>query len=273
MSESITSQEQLDDLKIKALNAFAHSLNVCRQELSQQIVQEEITYRYAIIRAYSKVLLIAREIYTLLVKGYPEGAFSLSRSLHEAAVIINTLLTGASSNNNELLEHFFDAAEIARIQIELTEVKWFIEKDANFKPAQERLDQLTSELEQYKIKYPDHRFKDYWWANANTFHELAESSNFSKNYIYKHVSGNVHFNAYNTLHCIDSSENSILIGETDKGIELPLWFSTLTLYCIAGIIKEQMPDLISSSVLTALEAGHQAASELKVQTIEYNNRQ
>ena len=98
MSEHITRLHDVDSLQADVLNALAKSIDKCRTELSQLNVQEERTYRYAIIRSYSNVLLTSCEVYTLLKEGYPEGALSLSRSLYEAMVIINKLLKGASSN-------------------------------------------------------------------------------------------------------------------------------------------------------------------------------
>lgn len=67
---------------------------------------------------------------------------------------------------------------------------------------------------------------------------------------------------------IDMSEDSIVIGNTNKGIELPLWYTCLTLHVIVGIIHAEMPDLISGIILPSLESVSNAASTLLQKSIK-----
>lgn len=268
MSEHITRLHDVDSLQADVLNALAKSIDKCRTELSQLNVQEERTYRYAIIRSYSKVLLTSCEVYTLLKEGYPEGALSLSRSLYEAMVIINKLLKGASSNDDQIIECFFDAAIISQLQIDIESAKWVLNKDTHHRSTQMYLENRNKELEIYQAKYPGNKFKDYWWAGVDSFRALADKTDFPKDYMYKRACGNVHFNAYNAMHYIDMSEDSIVIGNTNSGIELPLWYASLTLYIIVGIIHAEMPDLISDDILLSLEATTKSASTLLQKAIK-----
>ena len=244
------------------LNQFAWSIDLCRNELMCKKIKEERTYEYAIVRAYSKVLLTCCEIHTLLYNGYPEGALALSRSLYEALVIVDILLKAERAEDEVLLEKFFDAAEIERIKKALKELEWRIEHVPQDEEALGQKEELEKLLQDYSEKHGDKKFRDYWWAGCNSFEELSKESDFSKAYMYSRTSGCVHFNAYNVFTYVDTEEERILIGDTNKGGEMPLWYSSLCLSCICGIIREKHPGLISGVTATMLRQLHDNASDL-----------
>jgi len=233
----------------KALDRFAELLDLCREEIVNLTLVEERTYEYAIGRAYSKVLLTACEICVLLSQGFPEGALALSRSMYEALVIISTLLEGKRNDDQTLIDRFFDAAEITTIKINLDRAKWVSDNAPHHTLAHKAKEETASKLQSYKDKYNRKDFKDYWWANADSFTKLAERSGFSKAPMYSRVSGNVHFNAYDVFTYIDTEEQCVLIGETYKGLELPLWFTSHCLHCICGLLHGSYPILVSESLL------------------------
>ena len=235
------------------INEYAEALDLCRKELSQLTVVEERTYDYAIIRAYSKVLLTCCEIYILLKEGYPEGAFALSRNIYEALVIIKTLLTGKQSNNDVLVKRFFDAVEIKRIKIGLESIQYILNRESHNSSAIDAQKKLSEQLDKFIKKYECQFKNDYWWANVCNFTELAKNSSFPKAYTYQRASGNVHFNAYSIFTYANLDESCILIGDTSKGIEFPLQHSTLWLYCICGLLNESYPRLVTTSTLEKLK--------------------
>ena len=59
------------------MELFKKSVEASREALSKIEVREELTYHYAIIRVYSKMLLSSCAIYTLLINGYPDDAMAL----------------------------------------------------------------------------------------------------------------------------------------------------------------------------------------------------
>ena len=91
---------------IPMMELFRKSVNASREALANVEVREELTYHYAIIRVYSKMLVTSCAIYTLLINGYPDDAMALCRQLYESLVIIDTLLKGKQKNDTELLERF-----------------------------------------------------------------------------------------------------------------------------------------------------------------------
>jgi len=261
-----------DTERIIAIDNFRKAIDACRTKLSQTMVQAELSYRYAIIRSYSKTLLRACEIYTLLREGYPEGSFALARSLHEAMIIIDSLLKGSSTNDQLLLQRFFDAANISQLQIDITSAKFVLEKGLDVQEASLLRDKSENELQRYKAKYPNVKnFRDYWWANASTFSSLANIGGFTNDYMYKHSSQNMHFNAYTVFNYLDKQEDSLLIGTTYSGFELPLWFSSLCLSCIVIAIHHQMPDLVSSDEISLLMLAKQKAFDLLKNKMQQNS--
>lgn len=244
------------------LTLFRDSIDTCRKELTPLSIIDERTYEYAIIRAYGKALLTCCEIYTLLKAGYPEGALALSRSLYEAMVLIEILLQGRSENDSAMIERFFDMIDISRINNDLTTVSWVLKQEPNNTRAQQEKVCLEQHLDIFKKKHQCERFGDYWWTGKNNMGELAGSSGFAKAYMYQRTSGNVHFNVFDIFTYSDMSDNKILVGATDKGLELPLWYATLCLRVICGIIHGNCPDLVSRSTVERIECAAQAASLL-----------
>ena len=186
-------EKRIEPRIAEALNQFAELLNLCREELSKLTLVEDRTYEYAIGRAYSKVLLSCCEIYLLLNNGFPEGALALSRSVYEALVVISILLKGKKENNTDLIDKFFDAAEISALKIDQDRAEWVSKTDPNCQLATEIEKEITNKLQEYTNKHKRKDFRDYWWADAATFADLAKRSGFSKSPMYKRLSGNVHF--------------------------------------------------------------------------------
>lgn len=242
-------EKEIEPRIAEALSQFAELLDLCRDEIEYLTLVEAQTYEYAIGRAYSKVLLTTCEICVLLSQGFPEGALALSRSLYEALVIISTLLEGKRNNDQSLIERFFDAAEITTIKIDHDRAKWVSDNAPHHMLAHKAKEETASKLQRYKDKYNRKDFRDYWWANASSFAVLAERSGFSKAPMYSRVSGNVHFNAYDVFTYIDTEEPGVLIGETYKGLALPLWFTSHCLHCICGLLHGSYPILVSECLL------------------------
>lgn len=59
---------------IPMMELFRKSVNASREALTKVEVREELTYHYAIVRVYSKMLVTSCAIYTLLINGYPDDA-------------------------------------------------------------------------------------------------------------------------------------------------------------------------------------------------------
>ena len=204
------------------LDEYADILNKIRNKLVQISVVEESTFRYAIVRLFARATLSMCEIYTLMNNGYPEGAFALSRQIYETIVLMDYLTK--HKNDEAMIERYFDDIEITKIKIQIEREKY----------AQKEVTVSTTEaLNKYAEKYPDfcnsnNSFSDYWWIKKGCkFAEIAQETNFPKDYMYKQTSSIIHLSSFNSTVYVLNEQNRILIGDTYDGIEEAGWYSML----------------------------------------------
>ena len=241
---------------IPMMELFRKSVNASREALAKVEVREELTYHYAIVRVYSKMLVTSCAIYTLLINGYPDDAMALCRQLYESLVIIDTLLKGKQKNDTELLERFMDAPVIMALRDDYETLSYALKHDPNDQYAKSQMKMLDQEIQKYTQKYQKDRidaFKDYWWSGYDSFGKMAQQSDFPKGYMYSLLSDKVHMNALGAFLYLDNSEPGIPLGKVDGGKQQPLWYASLFLYCSAGIINDHYPEMCPQSVIDLLK--------------------
>ena len=57
---------------VPILNRFKEAIDACVEALETVEVRKELTYHYAIVRVYSKMIVTSSAIYTLLINGFPD---------------------------------------------------------------------------------------------------------------------------------------------------------------------------------------------------------
>lgn len=168
---------------IPMMELFRKSVNVSREALAKVEVREELTYHYAIVRVYSKMLVTSCAIYTLLINGYPDDAMALCRQLYESLVIIDTLLKGKQKNDTELLERFMDAPAIMELKNDYEMVLYALKHDSNNQHAKSQLDMINNGSQKYLQKYRKDEikdFKDYWWSGYDNLTKWLSKATFKK---------------------------------------------------------------------------------------------
>lgn len=164
---------------IPMMELFRKSVNASREALAKVEVREELTYHYAIVRVYSKMLVTSCAIYTLLINGYPDDAMALCRQLYESLVIIDTLLKGKQKNDTELLERFMDAPAIMELKNDYEMVLYALKHDPNNQHAKSQLDMINNGSQKYLQKYRKDEikdFKDYWWSGYDNLTKISETN-------------------------------------------------------------------------------------------------
>ena len=241
---------------IPMMELFRKSVNASREALAKVEVREELTYHYAIVRVYSKMLVTSCAIYTLLINGYPDDAMALCRQLYESLVIIDTLLREKQKNDTELLERFMDAPAIMALRDDNETLLYVLKHDPNDQYAKSQMELINKEIQKYTQKYQKDKieaFKDYWWSGYDSFGKMAQQSDFPKGYMHSLLSDKVHMNALGAFHYLDNSEPGIPLGDVDGGKQQPLWYTSLFLYCSAGIIHDHYPEMCPQSVIDLLK--------------------
>ncbi len=218
--------------KVEGLNYYGNTLDAIRQLLNKQLVVEEQTYKYAQIRIFSRMTLSMCEIFVLASNGYPNGAFSLSRQVYEGLVIMDYLR--AHSHDRYLIGRFFDSSSISSLRL-LRQAK---------ADGQQSTQKEEQQLERYSKKYPcfcdkKGRFSDYWWAGQDfSFTKLSNQTRFKSNYMYKYSCEITHMSFLNSFLNLGSNENDILIGQSEDGYNVPLWFAMICFADAMNIFSE-----------------------------------
>lgn len=234
------------------LNQFRKAIDTCRNALQKAEVKEELSYEYTIVRIFSKMMVTSCAIYTLLINGYPDDAMAPCRQLYESLVIIDTLLRGYQENNTSLLERFMDARKIAALKNDYKRLMCIFSRNAEDEAVKEQMRRIEKEIEPYLSKYHKSQmkdFRDYWWSGYNSFSDMADHCAFPKYYVYSLLSDKVHMNASGVFHYLDDSEPGLILGSTSKGKELPLYYTSLFLYCTTGIIHNAFPEMCPENVI------------------------
>ncbi len=240
------------------INALGEAIDFCREKVSSSSIIQNRTFEYAIILLYSRLLLTMCEIYTLLLNGYPEGAMSLWRNTYENIVITNYLFKNKC--DKDLIERFFDSVDVSAWIEDRKTLEWYSKNCPDNSEIQQKLNYAENELRKYAVKYPEYcdvsklRFSDYWWVKKGcTFAKLSDETDFPKNYMYNIASSKLHASLFSSVFYIDNSEEGILIGETEKGLEIPLHYSALNLAVSTMMINDIFPDLGLSKVIDKLK--------------------
>ncbi len=240
------------------INALGEAIDFCREKVSSSSIIQNRTFEYAIILLYSRLLLTMCEIYTLLLNGYPEGAMSLWRNTYENIVITNYLFKNKC--DKDLIERFFDSVDVSAWIEDRKTLEWYSKNCPDNSEIQQKLNYAENELRKYAVKYPEYcdvsklRFSDYWWVKKGcTFAKLSDETDFPKNYMYNIASSKLHASLFSSVFYIDNTEEGILIGETEKGLEIPLHYSALNLAVSTMMINDIFPDLGLSKVIDKLK--------------------
>lgn len=211
----------LDEEDAKRLNYYGNAIDTVRQLLSKQRVIEERTYKYAQTRIFARMTLSMCEILVLASNGYPNGAFSLSRQVYEGLVIMDYLRDHSSDEN--LIERFFDSSSISSLRL-LRQAKADGQQSTQIEDQQ--LEDYAKRNSSFCDKYG--RFKDYWWAGKDfSFIKLSNQTRFKSNYMYKYACEITHMSFLNSFLHLGNNENDILIGQSEKGYDTPLWFAMI----------------------------------------------
>ena len=218
--------------KKKRLLCYGSTIDAVRQILSEQQVIEEQTYKYAQTRIFSRMTLSMCEIFVLSSNGYPNGAFALSRQVYEGLVIMDYLR--AYSCDKNLIERFFDSSSISSLRL-LRQAKADGQQSTQIEDQQ---------LGNYAKKYScfcdaNGRFRDYWWAGKDfSFTKLSSLTRFKSNYMYKYSCEITHMSFLNSFLHLGNNENDILIGQSEDGYNVPLWFAMICFADAMNIFSE-----------------------------------
>lgn len=124
-------------------------------------------YSNLLLFAASKTIITAREILTLSIVGYPNGAFALSRNLYEQLITLSFLY------NHKAEPDFQDYIEDYHLDFERQQNKYLRFRAERITNDKAEIDKLNAENERIKKHAHKKGKKNYWWAGCESFEQFA----------------------------------------------------------------------------------------------------
>lgn len=232
------------------LHELDNIIDSFENEVYNYVATHEISAKYdytnALLELCGKVMVVFREIITLVSFGYPDGALSLARNLYEQMIFLCFFENRRSEEGfqNIVADYYLDGMIKAAM-----EEKYFYEYCSEdtvlLQQAKERIKELKQKAHRKPVK------RDYWWADADSFVALAEkvrkeqpsdASEFvlflqKLHLTYKQACLMLHASSVgNAVRLGEKIENCISTAPVKRGHGTPLWFATASFICVVGVI-------------------------------------
>lgn len=237
-------------------------------------------YSNILLFSASKSVLTFREIITLCLNGYSDGALSLTRNLYEQFIILMYFEINENSNDfKSIVEKYFLDYDICRLKA--------LKYEAEYCSGNEKKkEQIENQLKQIRQTVNNKCSQDYWWAGKDGFKDMVDTvmnslekiqtgaiETISKRHLlYKRACVSIHAGSMgnsvrlgidNSLPIIDTSENL-------NGQSIPLYFATTTFryICCKVCSKFKIAYIEYNNALITLENYYYNKSSLNNNTKE-----
>lgn len=204
----------------------------------------EENYHTILLNIVGKAILTTRELLTLCAHGYPDGALSLARNLYEQMILVTYFNKHKKDSDfADIVKAYFKDYDVRRYKL-LSSFHTTIGKDDEYtRSIEDSLNTIKSETGN-KLK------NDYWWANQNSFAEMAlsfihsETDDSYKVFLatlhatYKQASLSLHASCIGNAARLgtDSGLWTIDTSPTLNGFGAPLWFAAASLIPVIGTL-------------------------------------
>ena len=180
---------------------------------------------YALRNIHARAVLISKECLVLFKNGYPDGAYSLWRTLYELFVIATFLV---ENKNSDICERYLNFVHIQAYKEEniCREKGYPSHTEESFKNLKKNYDSMITK---YGDKY---KAGDYGWANdilnkeRVTFKDIEDNVDLSKfRGYYMQSSSFIHGNmkaSIDPIGLIPGSTRLLLVGPSNYGLSIPM---------------------------------------------------
>ncbi len=132
-------------------------------------VQTAQNYPNMLLFTASKSILTFREVVTLCLNGYSDGALSLTRNLYEQLITLMFLeFKENKSDFPSIIENYFIDHDICRLKALKYEAEYCFDNE-------EMKDKIENQLKQIKQTVNNKCSQDYWWAGKNGFKDMVDT--------------------------------------------------------------------------------------------------
>lgn len=214
----------------------------------------------ALVSLHARALLIGREILCLLYGGYPDGALSRWRSLHEIAAIAVFLQAQDQDISHRYLASFQFASYKAAKQL-----KEYAER-ARIDPAsEEEMDFMKRQCEAFAGRFGNEMYNEYGWAFTALKNPKPNFSQIEKvvgldhwRPRYRWASQHTHGGYRPPLAMLGAAEvtqPTHLVGQSNSGFTDPLHMTAISLNQVTGsllLTRPSLDNIIFIQVITGL---------------------
>jgi len=215
--------------------------------LRPKAVEENDALFEAVIANHARGVQVAREILTLMVAGFPDGAIGRWRTLHEIAVVANFILHGGKETAERYILH--DHVTSYRRAFNHMEHH----ERANLEPIESEVMAHLKAVHDEVLKLDPRLKSDYGWAalalnkDKPTFAHLEEATgldHWRPRYKWATVSTHGAYRTHNsTLGTSESEEPVMLVGESNSGMTDPAHVTAISLNLVTMPVIMLEPNL------------------------------
>lgn len=225
---------RLDELT-KTIDEFENNL---ADYVNNNHIKTADDYSNILLFSAGKSILTFREIITLCLNGYSDGALSLTRNLYEQFITLLFLeIKENDSDFKSIVENYFLDYDICKLKALKYEAEYCFGNE-------ELRDKIENQIKQIRQIANKKCSQDYWWAGKSSFKEMVDTvMNSLEKYrtdakmtiarlhlLYKRACVSIHASSIgNSLRLgIDNSLPNIDTSENLNGQSIPLYFATTT---------------------------------------------
>ncbi|MFV0274921.1 MAG: DUF5677 domain-containing protein [Bacilli bacterium] len=269
-------KKAFDILEMLILVSF-ESISYFFDSFNLQAKDEKNILFFALRNIHSKALLVSNEYLTLIRNGYPEGALSRWRTLHELSIIGSFLL---KERDNDLCERYLMFSVVQTYKEEE-----MLREKGHPKHTNKAFFQLKDKYESLMIQYGANYVKgDYGWANdkfgvkaVTSFTQIEEKVNGGLLRGYSKASSNyIHGNNKSSVSSagVPPMKNGIhLSGPSYYGLSIPIQSVGISLFSVTRIYATPDTMMYASAIEGFLKKLLLLADkiETKIEQIEMSN--
>ena len=207
----------------------------CVEDVIAKITETKQSSRnieQVLIFNYGRTVLCIKEILTLLMHGYPDGALSIARTVYEIMIITKFIYDKYEEDNEtDLIELYFADHNVKAYKPLLKLHEWLYSCNCNIEEMKERIEGLKKEIAEINDKYGK-THDQYWWAQKEfekrvTFKKIDDitNSHLFLRVLYERACIGIHASSMGSIALLGRQNelgNVIYTTPTDEGFEVPL---------------------------------------------------
>lgn len=244
----MTNSNDLHERIIKKwdLNNWWQILISCEDIASKVAVKIKIGNNIdnVIIKNYTRIILSLREMYTLLLNGYPDGALSIARNIYEISIITQFIYKNYISNKN-LIDRYSVDQDVKAYRNKRELYKILINRGSEFDFLKEHQRECSQQLKNLEKSYGN-IYAEYWWANGVlnskriSFRQIDLSVNNDKllRVLYNRACISIHASSMGSVALLgrdNEKGDRLYSSHTEDGFEAPLLLGMISLENITDI--------------------------------------